>query len=214
MPNYVSDSTAFEVPEPGYCIAYCQDVLNLGRVKSIWKGEERNPNKHRLFFLTEERDSHGNRMGVRRDFTSLLTQNANLTKVVAALVGNLTAEEKKLFDLDKLIGKPCQLQIINVEKDGRTYANIETVLPFPTGMKPPQVDPNYIRVQDRAGYKPPPPDPKTPAQIAKEKKAMADFISENDLPTDGAFNVKTAPMTPPPPPAADFTGATDDDIPF
>lgn len=219
MPNYVSEPE-FETLAPGIYNAKNIDVVNLGRVKSTWEGEERSPNKHRLIFEVEEQDSSGRPFIVRRDYTSQLSPNANLTKALESWRGRpFTPEEKKKFDLDVLVGKPCQLVIINAvsKANGKLYANIDNIMPFPKGMKPPISDPNYIRIQNRAGYKPPPPDPKTPAQIAREAaeeaRRKADFLSEADMPKSNPTPTATDAPVADVAAAGEYEG-TDDDVPF
>ena len=42
------------------------------------------------------------------------------------------------FDLEKLIGAPCQLQVLHKEKDGTVYANIGAVMALPKGAEKPK----------------------------------------------------------------------------
>ncbi len=46
-----------------------------------------------------------------------------------------TAQELEGFDLTKLLGVNCMLQVLHTVKDGKTYANIATVTPLPKGFE-------------------------------------------------------------------------------
>jgi hypothetical protein len=219
MPIYVSESE-FEILEPGVYEALCRDVTDLGRVKTFWEGEERNPRKVRLTFQVDARDSNGKPFYVRRDFTSQLSPKANLTKQLETWRGKpFSVEERKQFDLESLLNKPCRLVIVNAvsQSTQKLWANIETIMPHSRGAKPPNPDPDFVRAQDRPNYQPPAPDPKPQVQLAKEaaeeKRRMADFLSENDLPADGAYKL-ALPAVEPVAVAAGEYAANHDDVPF
>jgi hypothetical protein len=46
-------------------------------------------------------------------------------------------EELAGFNLRRLIGAPCLLNIVHVEKGGNTFAEIRSIAPLPKGMTPP-----------------------------------------------------------------------------
>jgi hypothetical protein len=49
--------------------------------------------------------------------------------------------------LEKLIGQNCQIVVTHNERDGTTYANVQSVLkPGKTKLK---VDPDFVRFKDR-----------------------------------------------------------------
>ena len=50
----------------------------------------------------------------------------------------LTAEEAAGFNLTTLLGKPCQLQVIHVDSNGKTYANINNIVNLPDNMTVPK----------------------------------------------------------------------------
>jgi len=218
MSNIVREQD-FELLDAGLQNATVRDVVDLGIVTSKWEGEERSANKHRLIFEAEERDSHGRVIYLRRDCTSFLAPKAKLTEFVEALLGRqLTVGEKRDFDLDDLIGLPCQLVVVHQtsKSDGKTYANISQILTWPAKLKPPRIDPDYVRVQDRRDYngpikRAPTPVPKPKPVPAASKDHIEDGVSLDDM-------VKHVDMRPPAetyPPASTkpFVG-TDNDIPF
>lgn len=71
-----------------------------------------------------------------KEFTLSLSERANLYKTLVSWRGKpFTTEELQGFDLRKVLGANCQIQIIhNPSKDGtRIFSNIENVLPLPKG---------------------------------------------------------------------------------
>jgi hypothetical protein len=173
----------FELPEAGLHNAIFRDVLDLGLVVSKWEGAERTNNKHRVFFELEERDSQGGFIVLRRDYTSDLAPKALITAMVEAVLGHqLTSDERRHLDLDELIGAPVQLIVIHQQSktDGRTYANVKEVLPWPSKLKVTQkLDPDYVRVEYRANYKPPV-APKVVQQ--QQPPAVKDGVTDADVP--------------------------------
>ncbi len=74
-----------------------------------------------------------------KEYTLSLNEKSNLRKDLQAWRGQaFTEEELNGFDLLTVMNKPCQLQIINEEKNGKTYNNISAIMAMPKGMK---VDP-------------------------------------------------------------------------
>ena len=67
--------------------------------------------------------------------TSVGSKKANLTKLVAAILGkkvaDLTKKDKESFDTDDAIGKKVMINIIHVEDDeGQTWHRISRVMPI------------------------------------------------------------------------------------
>jgi hypothetical protein len=74
--------------------------------------------------------SDGRPYTISKRYTVSLSDKALLRKDLEGWRGQkFTDEQLKGFDLEVLRGKQCQLQIIHNEKGGKTYANIQTVLP-------------------------------------------------------------------------------------
>ncbi len=78
---------------------------------------------------------------VMQRYTLSLHEKANLRKMLEGWRNKkFTAEEvAQGIDLTKLIGKPCQVQVMhNESSDGRTFANVNSVLPWPDSVPPPE----------------------------------------------------------------------------
>lgn len=81
---------------------------------------------------------------ISKEYTLSMHEKSNLRKDLKSWRGkDFTEDEVKMFDITKLLGVPCMLNIIHTpSKDGsRLYANIAGVTPMPKGVKcPPQVN--------------------------------------------------------------------------
>ena len=74
-----------------------------------------------------------------KEYTLSINEKSNLRKDLQAWRGQaFTEEELQGFNLLTVMNKPCQLQIINEEKNGKNYNNISAIMALPKGMK---VDP-------------------------------------------------------------------------
>lgn len=131
-------------PAPeGIHVAACCDVVDLGLadhgfgekhyVELRWQIEDENPET-------------GQRFVVRRRYTLSLSEKASLRKDLETWRGRkFTREELRGFDLEVLVGKPCQVQVAHRLTDqGRTFANVTAVIPVGKGQKSPGVV-NYTR---------------------------------------------------------------------
>ena len=73
---------------------------------------------------------------ISKIYTVSLHEKANLRKNLESWRGRkFTEEELKGFDLKKLLGVPCQIQVIHNVKDDKTYANISAIIKAPSGTK-------------------------------------------------------------------------------
>lgn len=89
---------------------------------------------------------------VMQTYTNSLNEKARLRQHLDAWRGRkFTAEElKDGFDLERLIGANCQIQVVhNLSDGGRTYANVQAIVPLGRGMAQLSGDPTYVRDQDR-----------------------------------------------------------------
>lgn len=85
---------------------------------------------------------------ISKKYTNSLASKANLVKDLQSWLGRkLTNRELGLekdknnnplppFDYETMVGTNCMLQIINTEKDGKSYPNVSTILPLHKTMTP------------------------------------------------------------------------------
>lgn len=140
-------STPLDPAPQGLHQAVCVDVVDNGLVKGqygeqekctvYWQIDEVNPKTNKRFIVT-------------RRYTISLNDKAALTKDLNAWRGKpFTVQEKEGFDLEKLLGANCQLQIVhNPGDDGKVWANVQAIVPLAKGMA--KLEPlDYVRKKDR-----------------------------------------------------------------
>jgi hypothetical protein len=133
------------VPAPeGLHKAVCVDVVDKGFVETPW-GEKP---KVRVVWEIEAEMDDGRRFTVGKTYTASLHEKSNLHKDLRTWRGRpFTAEELAGFDMEKVIGVPCQLLVTHVEKDGTVYANVAAVTRLQGAPLKPSA--SYVRVKDR-----------------------------------------------------------------
>jgi hypothetical protein len=127
------------------------DIIDLGMVATQFDGKPTTKHKVVLCWQVAEVDPEtGKPFVVSKRYTASLYEMANLTKDLEGWRGRpFTAEEKRGFDLDNVLGVNGLLNIVhNQGKDGKTYANVAGVMPLPRNM-PKLAVRDYIRVKDR-----------------------------------------------------------------
>src|ERR1700748_3863007 len=115
-----STSTPRElIPADNY-IARCYQMIEIGTVTELYMGEPKQMVKVRIGFelptLTKVfKEENGEQPFVfSAEYTLSMTEKANLRKLLTSWRGTpFTEEEAKAFDITKLIGAPCFLNIIH-----------------------------------------------------------------------------------------------------
>lgn len=120
------------IPAPaGLHRAVCVDVVDMGYV-DFGKFEPKDSVK--IVWQTEATGTDGKRYTVRALYTKSLGARANLRKALISWRGkDFTPAELKGFDLEKLVGANCQINVVHVVKaidgDEVTYANVNNIVP-------------------------------------------------------------------------------------
>lgn len=133
---------------------------------------------------------------ISKKFTVSLHEKAELRKYLQTWRGKaFTAEELQGFDIKKLLGVNCFVQVIHNTKNEKTYANVMSITPLPKGtLKKEAENPlKFFSFEDSTNI----PDG-TPDWIADQIRSAKEWGGG-----DGGSN--NDPNEPPPP---------DDDIPF
>jgi hypothetical protein len=137
----------YSVPPEGLWPAVCCDVYDLGlidtpfgqqvKVEITWQLEEKDPKTERRYLISQR-------------YTPSLHEKSKLRPLLESWRGRkFTKEEEKEFDIEKLLGASCQLQLIHkITDDGRTYANVQACVPFPRNTPRLHVE-EYTRKIDR-----------------------------------------------------------------
>lgn len=78
-------------------------------------------------------------MTIQQNYTNSLGSKANLRKALESWRGQgFTKEELDGFDVAKVLGAPCQIQVIHNIKGDKTYGNISTIIPAIKGIQIPK----------------------------------------------------------------------------
>lgn len=152
MPVLVAEpQTDFQPAPAGLHRAVCVDVVDLGMQETQW-GEK---HKVRVVWQIEEAMENGRLFSVGQRYTASLHQKSKLRQDLESWRGRpFTAEELRGFDLEKLIGANAQLNVVHNTNDGRTFANVATIVPAAKGAPKLEADGSYTRVKDRPDYVP------------------------------------------------------------
>jgi hypothetical protein len=144
-----SEKHEFELVPSGLHVAVLADVMDLGQEENRYK-----PGKfqHKVRFIFQicgdVRQKNGSRFLLMRKYTASLDDRADLKKDLSSWLENKLYTrrnkqgEQKLHPKD-LIGRAANVQVIHVEKDNKTYANLAMVAPY-TGDEEPEIE-NYTR---------------------------------------------------------------------
>ena len=139
----------------GSHIATCIDVVDLGIVKSTYSGKTKSQHKVNVIWQIAEQRDDGKYFQPRKRYTLSLHEKASLRKDLESWRGRPFNEaELEGFDLEALIGVPCMLSVVQQAQNGTIYANVTAIMRLPKGVAPIDVDPSYVRVQDRPADEP------------------------------------------------------------
>ena len=121
-----------KVPE-GVHHAICIGMFDIGtRHDEKW-----NKDIHKVIIMWElpyEIEGIDRPMAISKKYTLSLSEKANLRKDLEAWRGKaFTKEQLAAFDILKILGANCQLQVIHSEYDGKVYANVAAIMALPKG---------------------------------------------------------------------------------
>ena len=157
--NATNNGTPRELIPAGNYIARCYQMIEIGTVQESYQGETKSLKKVRIGWElpTETRvfseDKGEQPMVISQEYTLSMNEKANLRKTLASWRGkDFTEDEAKSFDITKLLGVACMLNIIH--RPGKSdptkiYQAISSVSAMPKGMKAPdQINPNLLLAYD------------------------------------------------------------------
>lgn len=126
----------------GMHTAVCYGVIDLGvQFSELWQKEQ-----HKILIIWETDEEMTTAEGekkpksISKEFVLSLHEKSDLYKTLISWRGKaFTAEEMAGFDVSKVLGAPCLLNIVSVEKNDRTYANIGSITPLMKGQAVPEL---------------------------------------------------------------------------
>lgn len=134
----------FVLVPAGNHVARCFAMVQIGTIKEesgIYAGKEQH--KVRITWETPlECHDFGKGMqpfSVSKEFTLSMNEKATLRKMLESWRGkSFTEEEAKAFDITKLLGVPCMINVIHkTSSKGSQYADISSIATLPKGFTAP-----------------------------------------------------------------------------
>lgn len=134
----------FKPAPEGICKAVCVDVVEMDNVSTAYGIKD----LVRIVWETDNLMDDGRPFLASKRYSKTINIKSNLRKALRAWRGkDYTDEELDNFDIEKVIGASCQLNIVHeVGKDGNTYANIDAIIKSKEKLEPTG---RYIRIKDR-----------------------------------------------------------------
>jgi len=145
----------FKQVNPGLYVARCYSMIEIGTVEQDYLGERKNVHQVNIIWeLPTEKAIFNEANGeepyvVSKTYTLSMHEKANLRKDLESWRGKgYTEAETKRFDITKLIGQPCMLNIIHEpgkSDPSKMYVKIASVSPLMKGQDcPPQINPTKL----------------------------------------------------------------------
>lgn len=131
----------------GVFVGRCYSLIDLGTQLTQGQFGDKFQHKLRLGWelfgedetgapLTVDIDGKQMPMTISKSYTVSLHEKSSLRKDLAAWRGkDFTEEEAKAFDVSKLIGNYCMVNVTTSETNGKTYSNIAGLTPLPGALK-------------------------------------------------------------------------------
>lgn len=142
----------FVLMPAGNHLARCYAMIEIGTIKEesgIYAGKEQH--KVRITWETpHECHDFGKGMqpfSISKEFTLSMNEKATLRKMLESWRGkSFTDEEANRFDITKLLGVPCMINVIHkTSAKGSTYPDISSIATLPKGFEAPaQINPNFV----------------------------------------------------------------------
>lgn len=199
----------FELCPEGAHIAVCYRVIDLGTQETTFQGQA--TRKHQILIqweLPDERMYDGRPFSIGKKYTYSSSPKSNLRKDLESWRGKKFEDwELGEFDIGKLLGAGCMLNVVHDERQNNTYANIASIMRLPKGTATPPIANEKLcfsladRPFDRHGFN----------QLSDRLRELIQKSPEYGAAVEGRDPQDDEP--PLPSSDADY-GAMSDDIPF
>lgn len=137
----------------GVYIGRCYSLIDLGTQLTSGQYGEKMQHKLRIGWelfgeddsgapLTVDVDGRDMPMTISKSYTVSMHEKARLRADLAAWRGReFSDEEAKAFDVSKLVGAYCMVNVTTSETNGKTYSNVAGLTPLPSALKNAKPDP-------------------------------------------------------------------------
>lgn len=154
-----TNSTPREQVPAGNYIARCYQMIQIGTVNEVINGENKQLNKVRIGWeFPNDQKIFNEEKGLQpivfsEEYTLSLHEKSSLRKMLASWRGkDFSQDEAKSFDITKLIGVACMVNIIHKPTKSdptKMYAKIGSVSSVPKGMTViPQINETFVLSYD------------------------------------------------------------------
>ena len=145
------------VPAGAY-IGRCYSLIDLGTQLTIGQYGEKMQHKMRIVWELFGEDELGQPltvdvagkempMTISKSYTVSLHEKSSLRKDLQAWRGReFTDDEAKAFDVSKLMGAYCMVNVTTSETNGKTYSNVAGLTPLPGALKNVKPQPVHMLV--------------------------------------------------------------------
>lgn len=142
-----SGGGSFKRVPAGVYIGRCYSLIDLGTQMSNGQYGEKFQHKLRIGWelfgedesgapLTVDVDGKEMPMTISKSYTVSMHEKARLRADLAAWRGKeFSEEEAKAFDVSKLVGAYCMVNVTTSETNGKTYSNVVGLTPLPGALK-------------------------------------------------------------------------------
>lgn len=121
--------TEFETTPQGTHLGVCYRVVDLGTQPNIFKP---GTTQHKIMLsweFPEEKMTDGRPFSIHKKYTLSSNEKATLRLHLEAWRGKaFTDDEFGSFDLGKLIGVPCLINVLHKVENGNTFANVSAIM--------------------------------------------------------------------------------------
>ena len=132
-----------ELTPEGNHVAVCYEVIDLGTQEVTYLDEVKQQRKVRIGWeLSGELMEDGRPFVISRRYTFSSHEKSTMRRHLEAWRGRKFKPEdfgEGGFDIRKLIGVGCMLQVVHNTKQDRTFANVQSVGSLPKGMPAPEL---------------------------------------------------------------------------
>lgn len=152
-----NNGKTFELVPAGNHIARCFQMIEIGTMIEEVMGKPKKLYKVRVTWeLPSEQKIFDEAKGpqpfsISKKYTLSMHEKSNMRKDLESWRGKgFTDDEAKAFDITKLLGVACMLNIIHkTSQSGNLYAAISSVTPLPKGIQcPAQINPTFVLSYD------------------------------------------------------------------
>jgi len=221
-----SGGEGFEPLAPGTYTARCVSVIDLGVQETGFGPKEK---VYIGFEVPDERVEWKDKDGVEHEGPAFIGSRYTLSINAKSILGQhltswrgvpFTDQERQGFNVLTVLGAPCLISVVHTESNGKTYANIQSIMRLPKGMQAKPAESELIAYtpldKEHAQNFDKLPDWQKKLVRAGYKMAEGSNVVGSALTAQTQAGGPVAPGEPPPAPAGDPGPSDDwdDDIPF